>query len=256
MTSARRNASSASVLAVRTLVHELADHAMAAAEMRPRRREIRDRARGTAVELARFAEPVVGCARVRSRGDRARRRARRAAHRAAGDVVVPPAAAPALRHLPRDVVLQPEEIAERRLHRMRGEQRAARRLDELRRRPAGRSPERSSVPMTTRSTSASAARALKSGVSPAKRAAVALDRTISDPRPDKGRRDRVGQTERQKVGFGIGAQHAERQHDQPRQRVGQRRRVIARAPRIARSSAAMSSAEAGRSAGASPARAG
>ena len=36
--------------------------------------------------------------------------------------------------LPRDVVLHPEQIAERRLHRVRGEQRPARRLDELRRR--------------------------------------------------------------------------------------------------------------------------
>ena len=46
------------------------------------------------------------------------------------------------------------------------------------------SPERSSVPVTTRSTSASAARALRSGVSPANRAATALERTTREPVPD------------------------------------------------------------------------
>ena len=38
--------------------------------------------------------------------------------------------------------------------------------------------------MTTRSTSASAASALRSGASPGNRAAVALERTISEPMPD------------------------------------------------------------------------
>ena len=78
---------------------------------------------------------------------------------------------------------KPEQVAQRRLDGVRREQRPARRLDELRR---GRSwsPERSSVPITTRSTSASAASALRSGASPAKRAAVALERTTSEPMPE------------------------------------------------------------------------
>ena len=86
------------------------------------------------------------------------------------------------------------------------------------------SPERSSVPMTTRSTSASAASALRSGASPAKRAA---DRARAhDQRADRRERrgDRVRQAEGEEVGLGIRPQHAERQHDEARQRVRQRRR--------------------------------
>ena len=81
--------------------------------------------------------------------------------------------------------------------------------------------------MTTRSTSASAASALRSGASPAKRAATALDR--SDQRSDarQRRRDRVRQAEREEVRFGIRTQDAERQHDQARQRLRQRRGVVA-----------------------------
>ena len=81
--------------------------------------------------------------------------------------------------------------------------------------------------MTTRSTSASAASALRSGVSPAKRAAVALERTIERADARQRRRDRVRQAERQEVRLGIGTQHAERQHDEARERAGQRRRVVA-----------------------------
>ena len=81
--------------------------------------------------------------------------------------------------------------------------------------------------MTTRSTSASTASALISGASPAKRAAVALDRTISDPMPGERRRDGVRQAERQEVGLRIGTQDAEGQHDDARQRLCQRASAVA-----------------------------
>ena len=103
--------------------------------------------------------------------------------------------------------------------------------------------------MTTRSTSASAASALRSGASPANRAAVALERTISESMPDKRHRDGVGQAEREKVGVGIGPQNAERQHDDARQRLGHATASVPCTPCTPRSSAAISSAEAGRSAG-------
>ena len=47
----------------------------------------------------------------------------------------------------------------------------------------------------------------------------------ADPR--QRRRDRVGQAEGEEIGFGIGPQHAERQDDESRQRLRQRRRGAA-----------------------------
>ena len=73
-----------------------------------------------------------------------------------------------------------------------------------------------------------------------------------DQRSDAGqrRRDGVGQAERQEVGLRIGAQDAERQHDEARQRVRQRRRVVAvDAARSRAARSAIASADGGRSAG-------
>ena len=77
--------------------------------------------------------------------------------------------------------------------------------------------------MITRSTSASAASALRSGVSAPNRAATTLERTISDRVGRQRGGDGVGQAEREKVGLGIGSQDAERQDDEARERVRQRR---------------------------------
>ena len=81
--------------------------------------------------------------------------------------------------------------------------------------------------MTTRSTSASAASALRSGASPGNRAAVALERTISEPVARQRRGDRIRQAERQEVGLWIGTQHAERQHDDASERLRQCPRAVA-----------------------------
>ena len=78
------------------------------------------------------------------------------------------------------------------------------------------SPARSSVPLTTRSTSASAAIVFKSGTSAAKRAAVNVER--QNQRLERRERvgDGVGQAEGQKVDLGIGPQQPEGQHDDSR----------------------------------------
>ena len=86
--------------------------------------------------------------------------------------------------------------------------------------------------MTTRSTSASAASALRSGVSPANRAATALERTTSEPMPDSDVAIASGRLNARKSVSGIGPQHAERQHHQTRERAGPRpacRRRVAEA---------------------------
>ena len=87
------------------------------------------------------------------------------------------------------------------------------------------SPARSSVPMTTRSTSASAASALRSGASPAKRDATALERNDERADPRERRGDRVRKAEGEEVGLRIRPQDAERQHHEPRERVRERRDV-------------------------------
>ena len=113
------------------------------------------------------------------------------------------------------------------------------------------SPERSSVPITTRSTSASAASALRSGASPAKRAAVALERTTSEPIAESEVAIASGRLKARKSVSGSGAQDAERQHDEARERARERPASSIAEPRRgrARSSSAIASAEAGRSAG-------
>ena len=72
--------------------------------------------------------------------------------------------------------------------------------------------------MTTRSTSASAASALRSGASPGE--ARGDGARAHDERADARQRrgDRVGQAEGEEVRLGIGAQDAERQHDEARER--------------------------------------
>ena len=90
------------------------------------------------------------------------------------------------------------------------------------------SPERSRVPITTRSTSTSAARALRSGRLPGE--ARGGGAGAHDQRADarQRRRDRVRQAEGQEVRLGVGAEDAERQHHEARERAGQGRRVVAR----------------------------
>ena len=103
----------------------------------PSGREARVQLQAALVQVARLREPVVGARQLVRRAGRARRRARRAARRASASR--PRRASGSdkrLHHAPGDVVLQPEQIAERRLDRVRREQRPARRLDELRRRLA------------------------------------------------------------------------------------------------------------------------
>ena len=249
---ARRKASSARARFVRRPVDELADHPVAAAELRPRRREGRVHVQALPVEVAGPRQRVVSRGRARSRAGRARRRGRCAARSRRGRRRRRRRAAGRQRldHALRDVVLQPEQVAERRLHRVRREQRARpapRRAGRWR--AAGRR-RAAACPSRTRSTSASAASALRSGASPAKRAAAALERTTSEADPRERRGDRVGEAEGQEVGLGIGAQEPERQHHQAGQRRGpgpacRRRRRRA----TARSSSAIASAEAGRSAG-------
>ena len=104
--------------------------------------------------------------------------------------------------------------------------------------------------MTTRSTSASAASALRSGrlAGEARGGRARSHDQRADARERRG--DRVRQAEGQKVGLRIGTQHAERQHHQPRERLRQRR-ACRRRPRRERRAArsAIASADGGRSGG-------
>ena len=111
----------------------LPDHAVAATEAGPRGSEGRIQLQAAPIEIARRREPVVGAGQLvrpevelvgagvarrveRGRGLDAREREREGLHDAVGDVV-----------------LKPEQVAQRRLHRLRREQRPARGLDQLRR---------------------------------------------------------------------------------------------------------------------------
>ena len=190
ISSARRNACFGARFAVRRRLDVLADHAVTAAEARPRRREPRIQLEAA---LGTDRAPRRGrrrCAPSRWRAGRARRRVRRAARRARRRRVRRPAAA---RAPPRRAArCRPAAGTDRRATTERCATSAAFRSaprPAARRRAADR-PERSSVPITTRSTSASAASALRSGASPAKRAAVALERTISDRDPTARSRSR------------------------------------------------------------------
>ena len=120
-------------LAVRRVLDVLANHTVAAAEMGPRRRKARIEIEGVPVEIARLRQPRIRarqlvraqieliCARALRRIRRRRRQSSRQRQRQR------------LHHAPREIVLQPEEIAQRRLDRVRGEQRPAGRFDQLRR---------------------------------------------------------------------------------------------------------------------------
>ena len=103
--------------------------------------------------------------------------------------------------------------------------------------------------MTTRSTSASAASALRSGASPAKRAAVALERTTSERMPDSEVAIASGRLKARKSVSGSGRSTRK---GRTTMRVSARASAgvsSPRTPRTARSSSAIASAEAGRSAG-------
>ena len=111
------------------------------------------------------------------------------------------------------------------------------------------SPERNSVPMTTRSTSASAASALRSGVSAGKRAAVVLERTISEPMPDNDVAMASGRLNARKSVSGSGRRT---RNGSTTRRVSGRARtweLPSSTPRMARSASAIASADAGRSSG-------
>ena len=131
-----------------------------------------------------------------------------------------------LHDAPRDVVLQPEQVAQRRLDRVRGEQRTAGGLDELRRGSnlvAGAQQRSHDHPVDVGLRRESFEIRRLAGEARGGGAGA------HDQRADAGqrRRDGVRQAEGQEVGFGIGAQHAERQHDEARERAGQHRRVVA-----------------------------
>ena len=103
--------------------------------------------------------------------------------------------------------------------------------------------------MTTRSTSASAASALRSGVSAPKRAATALERTISDALPDNDVAMASGRLNARKSVSGSGRRT---RNGRTTSRVSACARLGVAplsTPRMARSSSAMASADAGRSAG-------
>jgi hypothetical protein len=118
-------------LAVRRGLDVLADHAMAAAEVGPGGSEARIQLQAALVEVARPREPVVGprhlvAPQVELVGARVVGRVREGR-----DAASPERKGERLDHAPGDVVLQVEEVAQRRLHRVRREQGASRCFDEL-----------------------------------------------------------------------------------------------------------------------------
>ena len=221
-------------LAVGATLDVLADHAVAAAELRPRRREVGIQLQAALVEVARLRELGVGARQLvgaqvqlvaralvgrvrRGRGVGAAERQRQAPRpRAARCRPAGGTGRPGSDWTVCDVSSVPPG--------------ASTSCADAR----SWSPARSSVPMTTRSTSASAASAFRSGASPAKRAAVGA--RPHDQRADarQRRRDRVGQAEGQEVRLGIGTQDAEGQHHEAREGACQRGRVLARRRRPAR----------------------
>ena len=171
-------------------------------------------------------EAVVGARQLVARAGRARRRGRCAARRAWATPSARQRQRQRLHHAPGDVVLQPEQIAERRLDRVRREQRPARRLDQLRRGPQ----------LVAGAQQRAHHHAIDVGLG---RQRLEVRRLAGEARGGGARahdqradarqrgRDRVRQAEGEEVGLRIGPQDAERQHDQPRQRARQRRRVVA-----------------------------
>jgi hypothetical protein len=110
------------------------------------------------------------------------------------------------------------------------------------------SPDRSRVPITTRSTSASAASAFRSG-SPPKRTAVALDRTTSDPVPESEVAIASGRLKARKSVSGSGRRMRNGSTtSRTRARASPRESSPDAPPREARSFA-IASADAGRSSG-------
>ncbi len=103
--------------------------------------------------------------------------------------------------------------------------------------------------MTTRSTSASVARALRSGVSPANRAAVALERTISEPIPDNDVEMASGRLKARKSVSGSGRSTRNGSTTSRVSACATAAVLSLSTPRAARSSSVMTSADGGRSAG-------
>ncbi len=192
----------------------------------PRRGEVRIQVQGALIQIARADQPVVGpCQLVRTQvefvrarvrpGIRGRRRWRAGQRKRQG-----------VHHPPGDVVLNLEEIPERGLNGVRGQQCAARRLDELRR----------GTQLIAGADQRSHDHAVHVGF---RRERLQIRRLAGKPRGDgtgskdersvtrQGCRDCVGQAERQEIRLGIGTQHAERQHDQTGERAGQGRRRVA-----------------------------
>ena len=116
-----------------------------------------------------------------------------------------------------------KQVAHRRLYRVRCEQRAARRLDELRR----------GAQLIARAQQRAEHDAIDVGLC---RKRLEIGSVAGEARGDgarsqdqradgrERRRDRIGQAEGEEIGFGVRPQDAKRQDDESRQRPGQRRR--------------------------------
>ena len=199
---------------------------MAATEVRPRRREPRVELEALLIEVPRARQPVVGARELVAPGGRARRRAGCAAHRVI-DRRRPVSGSESASTTPaRDVILHPEQIAERRLHGVRGQQRSARRLDELRRRAqliAGAQQRAHDHAVDVGFGGQRLEVGRFAGEARGRRARSHDQRSDARQR----RRDRVRQAERQEVGLGIRPQDAKGQHDDARERARHRARVVA-----------------------------
>ena len=129
-----------------------------------------------------------------------------------------------LDHALGDVVLKPEQVAKGRLHGQGGQQRPGGRLDQLDRRPH----------LFARAEQRSRDHAIDVGL---RGKGLEVGRLAGKSRRDgarannqragagQGRRNRIGQAERQEVRLRIGTQRAERQHHETREHLGHGRHI-------------------------------
>ena len=210
-------------LAVGGRVDVLADDPVAPAEPGPGRSEAWVQLQAALVQIARSHQPLVHAGEVvRSKVERIRigvvrrvGRGRRHSRQRKRQRV---------HHAPCDVVLQAEQIAERRLDRVRREQRAARRLDELHRGSqlvagAQQCSHDDAIDVGIHRQGLEVRRL--SGKARGNRARAHDERADARQR----RRDGIRQAEGQKVRVGIGTQGTERQHDEPGESLSQGRGV-------------------------------
>ena len=213
-------------LAVPGVVEVLADHPVAAAQARPGRSELRVQLQAALVQVPRLREMVVAPRElvgaeeelVRARVARLVGRGRRR--------LAPERQRERLHHAPGHVVLEMEEVTQRRLHGVRREEGAPRRLHELRRDPeliAG--PEQGAHDDAIDVHLGGERLEVRGLAREARR-----DRARAhDERADAEQRggDRVGQDEGQEVRLGIRPQDAKGKDQDARGHAGQRRRVVA-----------------------------